>query len=453
MNFLSSALAFLVALGVLIAVHEYGHYKLARWCGVKVLRFSIGFGRVVWRRQPTPGGTEFTLSALPLGGYVRMLDSREGDVKAEERREAFDLKPLWQRAAVVAAGPVANLGLAVLVYALVNWIGAEEPRAQMTAPVAGSLADQAGMRSGDWVRALSIEEQPWREVMSLGDLHGQLAQAALLHQPVKLEVTDGRGAHRRHVLLPLNRLTDTELNDATRRQIGLGGAYIEPVAEVVLPGGPAEAAGLKAGDRVLSVAGQAVEDAGQITEKVRAATAGEPLLLTIERAGELRQLTVLPRLDVDNGRKVVRIAVQFHAARELVRLGPVAGFTRGAGQVWETSVMSVKLMGRMLVGQASLRNLSGPLTIADVAGQTARRGMVDFLRFLALISVSLGVLNLLPLPMLDGGLLMYYLFEGLTGKPVSDLWLKWLQRGGALVLLMMMSIALSNDVARHLGLQ
>jgi regulator of sigma E protease len=225
------------------------------------------------------------------------------------------------------------------------------------------------------------------------------------------------------------------------------------VAEVVLAGGPAEAAGLKPGDRVLSVAGQAVDDAGQITEKVRAATAGEPLLLTIERAGEQRQISVLPRQDVDNGRKVVRIAVQFQVTRELVRLGPVAGFTRGAAQVWETSVMSVKLMGRMLVGQASLRNLSGPLTIADVAGQAARKGLTYYLGLLALVSVSLGVLNLLPLPMLDGGLLMYYLFEGLTGKPVSDSWLKWLQRGGALVLLMMMSIALSNDVARHLGLQ
>lgn len=453
MNFISSALAFLVTLGVLIAVHEYGHYKVARWCGVKVLRFSIGFGRVVWRRQPTPGGTEFTLSALPLGGYVRMLDSREGEVTAEERGWAFDLKPLWQRAAVVAAGPLANLGLAVLLFAGVNWIGTEEPRAQMTAPVAGSLAEQAGLRSGDWVRAVSINDQPWREVLSLGDLHSQLAQAALLHLPVKLEVTDGRGAHRHQLQLPLNQLSGTELNEATRRQIGLGGAYIEPVAEVVLPGGPAEAAGLRPGDRVLSVAGQTVEDAGQITEKVRAAAAGEPLLLTIERAGELRQIAVVPRQDVDNGRKVVRIAVQFHATRELVRLGPVAGFTRGAVQVWETSVMSVRLMGRMLVGQASLRNLSGPLTIADVAGQAARKGLTYYLGLLALVSVSLGVLNLLPLPMLDGGLLMYYLFEGVTGKPVSDLWLKWLQRGGALVLLMMMSIALSNDVARHLGLQ
>lgn len=453
MTFISSALAFLVTLGVLIAVHEYGHYKVARWCGVRVLRFSIGFGRVVWRRQPTLGGTEFTLSALPLGGYVRMLDSREGEVPPAQRHEAFDLKPLWQRAAVVAAGPVANLGLAVLLFAGVNWIGTEEPRAQMTAPVAGSLADRAGLRSGDWVRAISVDEQPWRAVLSLGDLHSQLAQAALLHLPVKLEVTDVRGSHRRQLLLALNQLTDTELNDATRRQIGLGSAYMEPVAEVVLPGGPAEAAGLRPGDRVLSVGGQLVEDAGQITERVRESTAGEPLQLTIARAGEVRQITVVPKLDVDNGRKVTRIAVQFHAARELVRLGPVEGFLRGADQVWETSVMSVKLMGRMLVGQASLRNLSGPLTIADVAGQAARRGFTYYLGLLALISVSLGVLNLLPLPMLDGGLLMYYLFEGVTGKPVSDLWLKWLQRGGALVLLMMMSIALSNDVARHLGLQ
>jgi regulator of sigma E protease len=249
MNFFTSTLAFLVTLGVLIAVHEYGHYKVARWCGVKVLRFSIGFGRVVWRRQPTPGGTEFTLSALPLGGYVRMLDSREGEVAPHERGLAFDLKPLRQRAAVVAAGPLANLGLAVLLFACVNWIGTEEPRAQMTAPIAGSLAEQAGLRSGDWVRALSTDESNWREVLSLGDLHGQLAQAALLHQPVLLEVTDNRGTRRRQLRLDLSQLRGAELNDAARQQIGLGGVYAEPVVDGVVAGGPADVAGLKMGDR------------------------------------------------------------------------------------------------------------------------------------------------------------------------------------------------------------
>jgi regulator of sigma E protease len=453
MTFLISLSAFLVTLGVLIAVHEYGHYRVARWCGVKVLRFSIGFGRVVWRRQPRADGTEFTLSALPLGGYVRMLDSREGPVPPAERDGAFDLKPLRQRAAVVVAGPLANLGLAVLLFAMVNWIGTEEPRAQLAAPVPGSLADQAGLRTGDWVRAMATDELPWRDVLSLGDLHSQLAQAALLHQGVQLEVTDNQGAHRRQLLLALDKLNATELNDAVRRQIGLGGVYSAPVLDMVVVGGPADLAGLKAGDRILAVAGQPVEDAAQITERVRAAPTDAPLQLSIDRSGVVREIAVKPRRDMEAGRPVARIDVRFQSVRELVRLGPVAGLTRATVQVWETSVMSVRLLGRMLVGQASLRNLSGPLTIADVAGQAASKGLTHYLGLLALVSVSLGVLNLLPLPMLDGGLLMYYLFEGVTGKPVSDLWLKWLQRGGAFVLLMMMSIALSNDVARHLGLQ
>ena len=453
MTFLTSLLAFLVTLGVLIAVHEYGHYQVARWCGVKVLRFSIGFGRVVWRRQPQADGTEFTLSALPLGGYVRMLDSREGSVSPSERGQAFDLKPLHHRAAVVAAGPLANLGLAVLLFAMVNWVGTEEPRAQMAAPLPGSLAEQAGLRTGDWVRAVSVDDQPWRDVLSLGDLHGQLAQAALLRQSVQLEVTDNQGGRRRELRLALDKLNDAELNDAARRQVGLGGAYAEPVLDLVVVGGPADQAGLKAGDRILAVAGQVVDDAAQITELVRATPAGTPLQLSIERAGVVRQINVTPRHDMDAGHSIARIDVRFQATRELVRLGIIAGLTRATGQVWDTSVMSVRLLGRMLVGQASLRNLSGPLTIADVAGQAARKGLTYYLGLLALVSVSLGVLNLLPLPMLDGGLLMYYLFEGVTGRPVSDLWLKWLQRGGALVLLMMMSIALSNDVARHLGLQ
>lgn len=453
MTLLTSLLAFLVTLGVLIAVHEYGHYKVARWCGVKVLRFSIGFGRVVWRRQPRVDGTEFTLSALPLGGYVRMLDSREGQVGPSERDQAFDLKPLRQRAAVVAAGPLANLGLAVLLFAMVNWVGTEEPRAQMAAPLPGSLAAQAGLRTGDWVRAVATDDQPWRDVLSLGDLHALLAQSALLRQSVQLEVTDSQGGHRRQLRLALDRLSTTELNDAARRQIGLGGAYAEPVVDLVVPGGPADLAGLKSGDRILAVAGQPVEDAAQITERVRAAPADSPLTLSIEHLGALRQIVVNPRRAMESDRNVAFIDVRFKPVRELVRLGPVAGLTRATGQVWDTSVMSVRLLGRMLVGQASLRNLSGPITIADVAGQAARKGLTYYLGLLALVSVSLGVLNLLPLPMLDGGLLMYYLFEGVTGKPVSDMWLKWLQRGGAFVLLMMMSIALSNDVARHLGLQ
>jgi regulator of sigma E protease len=450
---MTTLLAFLLTLGVLIPVHEYGHYKVARWCGVKVLRFSVGFGRVVWRRQQSPETTEFTLSALPLGGYVRMLDSREGTVLPAEQAQAFDTKPLWQRAAIVAAGPVANLGLAVLLFAVVSWIGTEEPRAQMSAPIAGSLAERAGLQSGDWVRAVSTDDREWHDVVTMGDLHAQVAQAALLHQPLHLQVSDGQGAHRRQVTIALDRVTSDEFNDVARRQIGLGVLFAEPVLANVVAGGPGDLAGLKKGDRLVAINGSPVVEAQQVTERVRGAAAGAVLQVSVDRAGQVLTLDVRPRQVKENDRSVGFVDVAFAVSRVKVRLGPVDGLSKAVERVWDTSAMSVRMMGRMIIGQASLKNLSGPLTIADVSGQAARMGLTYYLGFLALVSVSLGVLNLLPLPMLDGGHLMYYLFEGVTGKPVSDLWLKWLQRGGAFVLLLMMSIALSNDVARYLGLQ
>ena len=452
---ITTVLSFLLTLGILIAVHEYGHYKVARWCGVKVLRFSIGFGRVVWRRQATPESTEFTLSALPLGGYVRMLDSREAPVAPALRGMAFDAKPLGQRAAIVAAGPVANLGLAVLLYAAAHWIGVDEPRAVLGAPVAGSLAAQADMRSGDWVRAVSTGDDEWQDVASLPDLRWQVTQAALARHPLQLQVTDLKGQHRRQLTLPLDRLASAEMDAAMAREIGIGTAYSEPVIGEVKAGGPAELAGLRQGDRVLSTDGAAVDDGQQLRERIRQATEGRSMQWQIDRQAQPLTITVTPRQVEEAGRTVGRIDAFVGQPPEMVtvRLGPIEGLVRGAQRVWETSTMSLRMMGRMLAGEASVRNLSGPLTIADYAGQSAQQGLSYYLGFLAVVSVSLGVLNLLPLPMLDGGHLMYYLFEGVTGRPVSDLWLKWLQRGGAFVLLLMMSIALSNDVARLLGLQ
>jgi len=449
---------FIITVVVLIVVHEYGHYRVARACGVKVLRFSIGFGRVLWRRQAGPDATEFVVSALPLGGYVRMLDEREGPVEPHELHLAFNRKPLLQRAAVVAAGPVANLLLAVVLHAGAHWVGIDEPKAVLNSPVAGSIAERAGFAAGDWVRAVATADGEWRELRSYGDLRWEVLQAALDNRTLLLRATDreGHGAHQ--ITLDLRGLDSHDADADMFRRIGLGGPFGEPMLSDVIPGGPASRAGLQAGDRVLRIDGRPVTEALQVIERVRASVhGGQPVAMQwdVDRRGQVVSLAVLPEVVTDKKTKtsVGRIQVPLASPQMVtVRYGFVEGLELGARRTWEVSVLSLKMLGRMLTGQASLKNLSGPLTIADYAGQAVKRGVADMLGFIALVSVSLGVLNLLPLPMLDGGHLMYYLFEGVTGHPVSEAWLRWLQRGGALVMLLLMSLALSNDVARLLGL-
>ena len=453
-----TVLAFLVTLGVLIVIHEWGHYQVARWCGVKVLRFSVGFGRVVWRRQATPDATEFVLSALPLGGYVKMLDEREDTVLPHEQAQAFNRKSLLQRTAIVAAGPAANLLLAILLYAAAHWIGVDEPKAVLSAPVQASLAERAGMRSGDWVRAWSRDGVQWQDVQSLNDLRWQVTQATLEGESLVLIVSDREGRGSRQLTLDLGRIASREVDSKLMQRVGLGAPYSAAVIGDVKVDGPADKAGLKSGDRVLRVDGNIILDAQQLRERIRRLAAdgsAAPMAWEVDRDGVTREFSVKPRVLVDANQRFGRIDAMVGRVAEMVTLkkGPIDGLVQGAARTWEVSLLTVRMLGRMLIGQASLKNLSGPLTIADYAGQSVQLGLTYYLGFLALVSVSLGVLNLLPLPMLDGGHLMYYLFEAVTGRQVSDLWLKWLQRGGALILLLLMSLALSNDVARLLGQQ
>jgi len=452
--------AFIVALGLLIAVHEYGHYRVAVACGVKVLRFSVGFGKTLYRwkpkKQKAGQDTEFVLGAFPLGGYVKMLDEREGPVAPEERHLAFNTQPIKSRAAIVAAGPAANLLLAVLLYACVNWHGVQEPKPILASPVAGSVAEQAGLHGGELVRQAGFADEALQPVRSFEDLRWLLTRGALDGRDVRLQVGPPGRDSQREALLPLSQLPSREADAQLFRRIGIIGPYTPPVIGDVIESGAAQRAGLRKGDVVLAVGHTAVVDGQQLRELIRQSVdngKGVSENWRVQRGGQVLDLQLQPDVVKEGDAHIGRIGAYVGAPPEWVkvRYGPIEGLQKGAVRTWEVSLLTLRMMGRMVIGEASLKNLSGPLTIADYAGKSASLGLTQYLVFLALISVSLGVLNLLPLPVLDGGHLMYYLWEAVTGKSVSDAWMERLQRGGVAVLLVMMTIALFNDVTRLFG--
>jgi regulator of sigma E protease len=454
-------LAFIFAIAILIAVHEWGHYAVAVACGVKVLRFSIGFGPALWSWTSSRSGTEFVLCALPLGGYVKMLDEREGAVSSDERHRAFNTQRLRSRAAIVAAGPLANLVLAVVLYSTVHWVGIQQWDAVLPRPLEGSIAMRAGFEGGERVVSAGTNPEDMETVRSYDDFRWWLTESALNGRDLYLGfdpigfVSDGAGPLKVQPL-PLAALEVREPDAKLFRAIGWMGPYSPARIGVVYPDGAAALAGLEAGDLVLKVDGQPVVDSAQLREQIRRSAAAGPAFAQrwlINRGGQRIELTVTPSRVPSDGSFAGRINAMVGGAPQSswVRYGPWDGVTRALGRTWDVSALTLTMMGKIALGQASFKNLSGPITIADYAGKSAALGWQQYLVFLALISISLGVLNLLPIPVLDGGHLMYYLWEFVTGKAVTDLWLGYFQRAGVAVLMVMMSIAVFNDLTQLLN--
>jgi regulator of sigma E protease len=450
MSLLYTIAAFVVALGILIVVHEYGHYLAARICNVKVLRFSVGFGRplLVWRRGRD--ATEWILAAIPFGGYVKMLDEREGPVEAADQARAFNRQGVWRRVFIVAAGPVFNLLFAIAVYAGLFLHGLPEPRPILAEPAAGTFAHAAGLRAGDTVRAVGGESiQTWQE------LRWRVIQGALQRESLALEVSNEREAiaHRK---LDMTSFPAADFEGDALERIGLR-LYrppLDPVFSTIVPGSAAERAGLKVGDRVLEAAGKPIAYWEELVQAIRARP-GAPLRLAVVRNGERIAIEVVPDAASAGGVQIGRIGAaprvpESHSERILVRVnyGLFGAIAKATAKTWDISLFSLKMLGRMLIGEVSWKHLSGPVTIADYAGQSAQMGWLSYVTFLALISVSLAVLNLLPIPLLDGGHLLYYAVEIIRGSPVSDRTMELGQRVGLALLLLMMAFAFYNDLNR-----
>ena len=450
MTILSYVLAFLVAIGVLVAVHEYGHFWMARRLGIRVLRFSIGFGKALWQRKGADG-TEYAVAAIPLGGYVKLLDEREGPVDPALASQAYNRKSPWARILVLLAGPLANFLFAVVAYWVLFVAGIPALKPVLGDVEPDSTAARAGLRAGDEIVAVGATETGTREAAVLA-----LLDELMNGRPIELGVRDESGDTRRAVL---------EI-DGDRRALtepgallpGLGFDFWYPVVPArvgkVMPGSPAERAGLREGDQIAAVNGEPVADFTALVGRVQPKP-GVTLDFTVERDGQTLTVPVDVEAQREGERLVGRIGVQPaspgelpEGMRTLERYGPLGALARATDKTWDMSVLTVRMLWNVATGDVSVKNLSGPINIAEYAGFSARQGILAFLSFLAIVSVSLFVLNLLPIPILDGGQIVYQLAELAKGSPLSDRAQAVGQQIGILVLLVLMSFAFYNDLSR-----
>jgi regulator of sigma E protease len=450
MDFIHTLFYFIVAIGILVAFHEFGHFWVARRVGVKVLRFSIGFGKVFWSYRKHPADTEYVLSIVPLGGYVKMVDEREGEVATEDLPFAFNRQPVWARTAIVAAGPIFNLLLAVILFWSVLVIGETGIKPILGAVAHGTIAAQAGFIEGDEITAVNDKQTPtWMEAME-----NIITVAMDDETSVNVAVTT---AKQEQVVRTLA-IAESDKQDATTLYKRLGfkpwSPNLKPIIGRVLPDSAALAAGLKANDLIVSANNIPMKDWQQWVDiiKVHPDTS---IQLIIERDGAQMQLSITPKAVPVGDKTEGKIGAGVFVPEDLIKsitvdysLSPLEAIPVAFKTTYYYSTATLKMMGKMFVGKASVENLSGPISIAQYAGQSAEMGLTPFLKFLGLVSVSLGVLNLLPIPVLDGGHLLFFALEAIRRKPVSEKIQLFFQQVGVTLLIMLMAVAMFVDVQR-----
>ena len=448
--------AFIVTIGILVSFHEYGHFAVARALGFKVLRFSVGFGKPLYRWQgrtpssavvagtPAPAPTEYWISSIPLGGYVKLLDEREGPVPAAERHMAFNRRPIPQRIAVLAAGPGFNFVFAIMAYWLMFVTGVPSLKAFVGDITPGSTAAQAGLAEYDEILAVGDQPTPTWEAATLAILDELLRDGRI---DMTVEGADGR---TRTIELDV-RGREAELTEPESLWEGLGFSLgaLPPVIGAVTPDGPAERAGFLQGDRLLSADREPMDNWATWVEFIRSRP-GQTVSVLVQRGGNERSMTLAIGSVDQDGQVIGRIGAGADNYVEQ-RYGVVESVPRGIARTWEMSALTLRMLGRMVVGDVSVRNISGPLTIAAFAGDSARAGLTAILSFLAIVSISLGILNLLPVPLLDGGQIVYQAVEWAKGSPLSERSMLIGQQVGLAMLFVLMSFAFYNDLARIFG--